>query len=108
MLIYEVNLQVEPSIFNEFLHWLKPHIRDILQCKGFLRADLYLLHGDTDDLSKKITVSYQIDHYENYERYINTQSQTMRHDGQQKFPGKFTAERRLLELLEPFSKVSTS
>jgi len=38
MLIYEVNLEVEPSVAALFEEWLHTHIEEVLKCRGFLQA----------------------------------------------------------------------
>ena len=39
MIIYEVNLTVDPEIADEYAVWLRPHIVHILELDGFLGAE---------------------------------------------------------------------
>lgn len=38
--VYEVNLTIDPEVAEEYLAWLRPHIKEILQLKGFVSAEL--------------------------------------------------------------------
>ena len=39
MIIYEVNLTVDPDVADEYAAWLRPHIAHILEIDGFLGAE---------------------------------------------------------------------
>ena len=39
MIIYEVNLTVDPDVSDEYAAWLRPHIAHILKIGGFLGAE---------------------------------------------------------------------
>lgn len=102
MLLYEVNLEINSSIYAEFMIWLKPHIKDILTLNGFLKADLLRDKNEGREGMQKITVVYYISDYTHYHQYINEQADRMRNDGIQRFAGLFTASRRLLEIEESY------
>jgi len=35
MIVYEVNLQIDSEVADEYAKWLKPHIEQILELEGF-------------------------------------------------------------------------
>ena len=39
MIIYEVNLTVDPDSADEYAAWLRPHVAHILEIDGFLGAE---------------------------------------------------------------------
>jgi len=103
MLKYEVNLEINSNIYDEFMAWLIPHIKELLGFNGFLKADLFFVkYEDSPDI-KKVTVDYYIDSFENYQDYINRHAPKMRNSGIQNFDGQFSARRRVLEINKSFS-----
>lgn len=38
--IYEVNLDLEREIADQYIAWLKPHIQEIINLPGFVSAEL--------------------------------------------------------------------
>jgi hypothetical protein len=101
MIKYEVNLEVKLAAFNEYMEWLKPHIKELLLFKGFLKADLFFNLEEEKEI-KKITIDYYIDNYENYNDYITYHAAKMRNSAMEQFQGQFTAYRRVLALDESY------
>lgn len=101
MLIYEVNLDVEPAIAEDYRDWLERHIRDMLGIEGFVSAELFLRPpGDdpgTDPSRMGFTVHYRLENREALERYLDNDAPRMRSEGLRLFGGRFTATRRILE-----------
>jgi len=56
--IYEVNIKAKNEIANEYFYWLKDiHIKEILECEGFVSATLYTLDDmEHDNENKYMTV----------------------------------------------------
>ncbi len=107
MLIYEVNIQADPEIANDYEQWLLPHIREILEIDGFIRADLTEVLPDDHDAppGKKywsVSVYYYIEDKASLERYYENHAPRLRREGIQKFGNRFTASRRVLEIKQSF------
>lgn len=100
MLIYEVNLQLDIDIYNNYLIWLKPHIQQILNLPGFIKAFLLLEQNITNQATKHITVQYHVESQEHLDNYLKNYSLQMRNDGLTKFKQKFTATRRIFLINE--------
>ena len=104
MIIYEVNLFVEPSIQSEFEQWLAQHVEEMLAIPGFIKAKLMrVLEGAlTDGADEGVTdripicVHYQLADQDALARYLADQAATMRADGVSRFGDKFSACRRVL------------
>lgn len=94
MLIYEVNLEVNSAIFDNYMRWLKPHIRELLALKGFIKAEILFEQQAGETGIKKITVAYYIDNYENYLNYIDNHAPQMRKDALERFKGQFLVPNR--------------
>lgn len=100
MIIYEVNLKILPHLFEEFLIWLKEHIKKMLKFEGFKNA-LFLeeISSKNDELKfKYITIQYHLDSLDNLNNYLNNHSKKMREDGLKKFPTGFSTSRRLFKI----------
>ncbi|MDI9818156.1 MULTISPECIES: DUF4286 family protein [unclassified Legionella] len=101
MLIYEVNLEINSAIFDDYLAWLGPHIQEILKYEGFVKADLLFNH-DIEEGIRKITVAYYLQDEDSYHHYLDHHAVKMRADAGKWFNGQFKATRRLLEVVETY------
>ena len=104
MVIYEVNLFIDGEIFAEYFVWLKEHVKEMLEFPGFLEARILRpeLNDSTDHTA--ITVQYNIECRHDLERYFNEYAERMREQGMKLFKDRFTAQRRILEVLETVQK----
>ena len=91
MLIYEVNIEPEDSIREEFLLWLKEHIREMLEIDGFEKAQTYF-----EQNSKTIIVHYYVSSQSDLDIYINKKAPLMRAQGQNLFKDQLKIQRRVL------------
>jgi quinol monooxygenase YgiN len=105
MVIYEVNLTVQKSIGTEYLEWLREHIEQILKIDGFIGARLFEEPQDTES-ELRFVVHYVLGNHEDLEHYFAHHAEAMRRDGLERFPGQFTATRRILESMMEFQPVS--
>ena len=94
MVIYEVNLTVNNSIFHEYYEWLMHHIKDMLQFRGFQKAEVAKEITNEDDVTK-LAVRYTLENEQALESYLNHHAQAMRQDGIQRFGNQFSASRRV-------------
>ena len=105
MVIYEVNLQVAADIFDEYLRWMIIHVQKMLTFPGFIEAK-YLKEYAVEEVNPlqlnfiHLTIQYFIDTKEHLSHYLQHEASRMREEGLQLFPGKFTATRRVFEILE--------
>ncbi len=112
MLIYEVNLTVEAGAAPEFSAWLREHIREMLKLDGFEAAAWYvrsddpgaLPEGDAPTGPRRWTVHYQVESCDRLQAYFDTHAARMRQDGLDRFEGRFSADRRILEQRRTFSR----
>ena len=117
MLIYEVNLTVEADAANAYSAWLKEHIRAMLELDGFEAAAWYVRDADASTASargpddgplgdRRWTIHYHLASRAHLERYLDEDAEQMRADGTERFEGRFTADRRVLEQQQVFSRTS--
>ena len=104
MLIYEVNLTVDPDVASEYRIWLERHIQQILALEGFQAAKFYQRDSDEAGGNGECwTVHYFMDSRSALNDYYDNHATAMREDGIKRFGGKFSASRRVLEPMEKFT-----
>jgi hypothetical protein len=101
VIVYEVRVAVDREVADEYRAWLEPHIRQILGIAGFEHAALYA--EDDDEGHVVWTVRYQLRDRAALESYLRDHAPQLRADGQARFGGRFTASRRVSELVQSFT-----
>jgi quinol monooxygenase YgiN len=104
MTIYEVNLFVDKDIFQEFLVWLHEHAQEMLQFPGFLSASILNPEEASQEKRAEVTVQYQLEDRASLEQYFKEFAAGMREKGVLLFNGKFSAQRRILEVVDVYRK----
>jgi quinol monooxygenase YgiN len=98
MVIYEVNLSVEPEISESYCAWLTEHIEEILELEGFIKATWYNIEPESEIAKKQYCIHYSLSDRDALERYFKEDAPRLREDGLKRFPGQFQAHRRILTL----------
>ncbi len=99
MVIYEVNLKINNCIATKFKAWLNAHVSEMLEIDGFIKAKI-LKDNDSSDNFTLLTVHYTVENYDKLEAYFLNQATQMREDGVARFGNKFTATRRIFEIVK--------
>ena len=69
MIIYEVNLNINNTIYQDYYSWLLEHVKKMLEYDGFKKAEIGLVDLMNEE-EKSLRVSYTIDSYTNLEDYL--------------------------------------
>ena len=104
--IYEVNLEVDEKIAEQFGQWLTTHIEEMLSFDGFRSAQWLVRDRKDEGIDTDVvlwTIQYTLDGRASHTQYISTHAQRMRQDGLRLFGGSFQASRRLLQMHTSFS-----
>lgn len=104
-IIYEVTLKVDPSIQEDFLSWLKNHVREMLEFPGFEEAHLF--HTQMFEPQSGFIVQYRIQNQGRLDEYFAKFAPNMRAQGKEKFGDQFEATRRVYSDLMEFTPQST-
>lgn len=100
MIVYEVNLEVDHAVVAPYLAWLREHVAQILALPGFVAAQIYERSDVAADTPRRsLVVVYQLRDEAALENYFTHHAAAMRADGQARFPGQFSATRRVLRAL---------
>ena len=106
MIIYEVNLTVEPEIADGYGSWLEPHIEEILGLPGF-EGGIWLSRDPEaeDPPGRKLwTIQYFLKNRKSLDDYLQQHAPRFRKQALDRFGDKFQAKRRVLELVESIKK----
>ena len=95
MIIYEVNLSVNNSIYDKYRKWLNNHIDKMLTFKGFYKHKLYMISSNHLN-QKEICIHYYIKSIKYYDLYIQNNSKKMRNNNVDKFINQINISRRVL------------
>jgi hypothetical protein len=93
MVEYEVTIKISNDILDDYLEWLKEHVKEMLQLEGFNDAKFYLV--DVQD-KKIVCVRYFVESKEVLENYIKNVAPLMRNKFKPEFENKFEISRRVL------------
>jgi hypothetical protein len=102
MIIYNVTVNVDDTIDEEWLNWMKEkHLNDVLNTGMFERATLSrLLSRQEDETGVTYVVQYVAKDMAHYERYRDEFAPILQADGKNKFGDKFIAFRTLMESVD--------
>ena len=95
-IIYEVNLDTDPAISDEFEVWLREHIQSLLKLKGFLSATLYAVESDQDGPRHRYTVHFLLESHAALEQSLGEHAAATHRAGLERFGKQFTLDHRVL------------
>lgn len=99
-IIYNVTVQVEKNIANEWLRWLiNEHAPQILATDCFTNFATHKLLEQDDEVSTTYVVQYFSKNREDYQRYINQFAESFRIESFNKWGNKFIAFRTVMEVV---------
>ena len=100
MFIYNVTIKVQNDIVERWLLWLKEeHIPEMIRTGCFTKAVILHLLESNDEEGETYAVQYHTNTQEDYQRYIETHSSTLRQKGLEKWGNKFISFRTIMEVV---------
>ena len=97
MIHYEVELEVDRAIAEDYLRWLRPHMQQILALPGFLGAELLEEVASADAARRCFCARYRLRDEAALQRYLREDAPGLREDGLRRFGTRFSARRRVLQ-----------
>lgn len=100
MLIYNVQIVIDETAHDEWVKWMKKkHIPKVLATKCFTDSKMFHVASPEpeDGEGETYVIQYYADSLEDYERYQISHAAFLQEEHMEKFKGKFTAFRSLLE-----------
>jgi hypothetical protein len=100
MLIYNVTVQVERSIADEWLKWLQQeHIPEVFQTGCFLKHQVVKLVDDAETETVTYAAQYYVESEQQLNTYLNDHAPAMRQKGFDKWGNRFIAFRTIMEVI---------
>ncbi|MBK9760332.1 MAG: DUF4286 family protein [Flavobacteriales bacterium] len=99
MIIYNVTVNVDVDVAEEWLHWMKSaHIPDVMATGLFLDNRICRILAEEEG-GLSYAIQYTCTDMETYERYKAEHAPRLQADTQKRYAGKFVAFRTLLEVV---------
>jgi hypothetical protein len=99
MLIYNVTVNIEDDVREEWLTWMKQvHIPDVMKTGLFLENKICKVLG-VEDEGSTYSVQYTCRNIEDYTRYVEEFAPGLQKEHNDRFREKYVAFRSLLEIV---------
>ncbi len=102
MYIYNITLNIDKSIHNEWLGWIESHITDVLATGYFSSAKLTEVLVTDDDGATTYSIQYRAKTRKNLDKYYQFNADKLRVEGLKKFGDKMLAFRTELRIVSRF------
>ena len=99
MVVYEVNLEVQSEIDEDWRAWIRPHMAELIALEGFQGAELYEVEQESESKSRHYSVQYQVENRASLDAYFKAHAPRLRQEGLERFGERFTASRRIYRKL---------
>lgn len=103
MIIYNVTVNIDESIHDEWLEWIKEHIPQVLATGKFKEAKLSRVLVEEELGGVTYSVQYRAISRETLNAYYKEDAERLRTDGLKRFADKMLAFRTELEIIDEFS-----
>ncbi|HPI41151.1 MAG TPA: DUF4286 family protein [Pseudobdellovibrionaceae bacterium] len=98
MVVYSVRITVQNQIYDQWVEWLKTeHIKEVLACEGFVKAELRLGKSAValESSSQEVLVDYYVESDDLLKKYLKEKAMDLRQKGMDLFPGQYSATREV-------------
>ena len=103
MIIYNVTVNIDDSIHDEWLIWIKEHIPQVLSTGKFDKATLTKVLIDEEMGGTTYSIQYRSYSREALEQYYKEDAKRLRQEGLVKFADKVLSFRTELEIIDEYS-----
>ncbi len=103
MIIYNVTINLDESIHEEWLAWIKEHIPQVLSTGKFTEAKLTKVLIDDKEEGPTYSVQYRAKSRKDLDNYYEFDAPKFRQEGISLFGDKMLAFRTELEIIDEYS-----
>jgi hypothetical protein len=103
MIIYTVTVNIEESIHDEWLEWIKNHIPQVLATGKFIDARLTKVLVEEEMGGTTYAIQYKAKSREVLESYYQNDAADLKQEGFIKFADKMLAFRTELEIIDEYT-----
>ena len=108
MYIYNVTINIDETVHDEWLSWIQDHIQEVLLTGRFASAKLTQVLVEEDMGGVTYSIQYTATTREDLDEYYKVDAQKLRSAGIQKFADKMVAFRTELKVVKEFYPTSIS
>lgn len=108
MYIYNVTVNIDESVQQEWLNWIKAHIPEVLATGRFTSAKMTQVLVKEEMGGVTYSVQYTASTREDLDAYYKVDAPKLRSDGMKKFADKMLTFRTELKVIEEFYPTVTS
>jgi len=107
MYIYNVTINIENSIHNEWLTWMETHIIKVLDTGKFTSGKLTEVLVEEEMGGKTYSVQYAANSREDLDHYYKYEADKLQRESLKKFGDKMVTFRTELKLIKKFFPTNT-
>ena len=101
MILYNVTVNVDPSVHDEWLDWMKnKHIPDVLATGLFIENKIYKILSEHEQDGHSYSIQYFLKSLNDLEKYQKEFAPKLQMEHSEKYKDKFVAFRTVMELVE--------
>ncbi|WP_296634021.1 DUF4286 family protein [Polaribacter sp.] len=108
MYIYNVTINVDDAVHEEWLTWMETNIIDVLNTGKFISAKFTQIMVEEEMGGKSYSVQYTAETKGDLENYYSENAEALRIKTSEKFGDKILAFRTELKLIKEFYPTATS
>ena len=108
MYIYNVTINIDDSVHDEWLIWMESHIPEVLNTGKFISAKFTEVLVEEEMGGKTYSVQYTANSKEDVEAYYKEDADELRIEALKKFGDKMLAFRTELNLIKEFYPINVS
>lgn len=102
MYIYNVTINIDESVHNDWLSWIKDHIQDVLATGCFSTAKLTQVLVEEEMGGITYSIQYSAKTKEDLNKYYNVYAPKLRNESLKKFADKMISFRTELKVIKEF------
>jgi hypothetical protein len=101
MIVYNVTMNIDHSVHDEWLTWMKEvHIPDVMKTGMFIDNRMLKVLGDEESGGVTYSIQYTCRTMDDYRKYEMEYAPALRAEYNEKYKDKFVAFRTLLETID--------
>lgn len=108
MYIYNVTINIDNSVHDEWLSWIEDHIQEVLATGRFVSAKLTQVLVEEEMGGVTYSIQYTANNREDLDGYYKIDAPRLRGDGVARFGDKMVAFRTELKVVNEFYPASIS
>jgi hypothetical protein len=101
LIVYNVTINIDLTVHDEWMNWMKNiHIPDLMKTGMFIENRIYRVIGDEDSGGITYSLQYTCKSMEDLEKYQRIFAPVLQAEHNERYKDKFVAFRTLLEVVK--------